>query len=59
MCFGISFGIIWGNMSPQARETNKQNKTKKTRVTISKLKALHTKETINKTNRPLTEREDI
>lgn len=38
MCSGISFSIICGNMSSQARETNK-----KTSVTISKLKALHTK----------------
>ena len=38
----------------QEKQTNK-----KTSGTTSKLKALHTKDTINKTNRPLTKREDI
>jgi len=46
-------------VSSGKRNKQNNNNKKKTSVTISKLKALHTKETINKTNRPLTEREDI
>ena len=60
VCALASVLVLFGEICllRQEKQTNK-TKQKKTSVTISKLKALHTKETINKTNRPLTEREDI